>query len=84
MMKEKIKNWVREHKKLIKTGLACFTIGALIGFVKGVLTESKILGSAYDRLPSSNDSSDEDPGLTEANCDDLELLKLYHNNGEES
>lgn len=83
-MKEKIKNWMKEHKKLIKTGLYCFTIGALIGFVKGVLTESKILGSAYDRLPSRDDSSDEDYGLTEDNCDDPELLKLYHNDGEES
>ena len=83
-MKEKIKNWMKEHKKLIKTGLYCFTIGALVGFVKGVLTESKILGSAYDRLPSRDDSSDDDYGLTEDNCDDPELLNIYTNKEEES
>lgn len=83
-MKEKIKHWVKEHKRLIKVGIASFTIGALIGFVKGVLTESKILGSAYDRLPNSDDSSDEDYGLTEDNCDDPELLNIYANKWEDA
>lgn len=76
-VKEKVKVWWEEHKKPVKIGLTCFGIGALIGFAKGVLTESKILGSAYDRLPPSDEPSDE-LGLTEENCDDPDLLELVN------
>ena len=74
-IKEQVKEFWEEHKKPIKIGLTCFGIGALWGFAKGVLTESKILGSAYDRLPHEPDPDDE-YGLTEENCDDLTCSRL--------
>lgn len=82
-IKEQAKDWWEKHKKPVKIGLTCFTIGALWGFVKGALTESKILGSAYDRLPSSDEPSDE-LGLTESNCDDPELLEIVNYENENS
>lgn len=81
-IKEKVKGFWEEHKKPIKIGLTCFGIGALWGFAKGVLTESKILGSAYDRLPPSDDEPCDEYGLTESNCDDPDLLEIVNSENE--
>lgn len=81
--KQKFKEWWEAHKKPVKIGFWAFVIGALYGFAKGALTESKILGSAYDRLPQSDDDGDE-LGLTEENCDDPDLLETVNNENENS
>lgn len=45
-LKEQIKDFWKEEGDKIKIGVKCLSVGLLVGFVKGVLTESKMQSNA--------------------------------------
>ena len=60
--KEEVKNFWEEHGKTIKVGIKCLATGLLVGFIKGVLTESEIhsreVCKLIDKIPYEPDGDD--------------------------
>ena len=71
--KEEFKSWWEENGEKIKIGAKCLAVGLLIGFVKGVVTESEISSRTHSELIKKIPY--------EPDCDDL--ADYIHNHIEE-
>lgn len=61
--KNVIKDFWNEHGQKIKIGVKCLTIGFLVGFIKGVIMDSKIHSEQtcrlLDRIPNEQPDDDD-------------------------
>lgn len=75
--KEEIRDWWSEYGDKVKIGAKCLVVGLSIGFIKGVLTESKLLASAQskllDKIPYEPDCDD----IMDYICDHIEEFRPY-------
>ena len=74
--KQEIKDWWVENKKAVKTGAVCCLVGIGYGFIKGMSASDKLWIDGLSKAVTSGESSSDDVGLTEENCDDPEFLEL--------
>lgn len=74
-LKQEIKDWWNENKRVIKTGIVCLGIGFTYGFIKACDTMTHMRGSA---MQIDYEGPCDELGLTESNCDDPELLELVN------
>lgn len=77
--KECVKDWWRDNKRVIKAGVICISVGCMYGFIKGMAAADGAWLKHGFKMPD-NDLPDPDDlyGLTEATCDDPELLELVN------
>ena len=64
-IKQELKDFWKTHKGKIKVGATCLLAGVSYGFIKGVLTQSRIdsacMGQLIDRIPHEPDPDDDEP-----------------------
>lgn len=78
------KGWWDDNKTVIKAGLICGVLGVMYGMVEGGKAQNELwLKYGFERAKASHEPCDE-YGLTEANCDDPELLELARMENENS
>lgn len=82
---ERAKEWWINNRKAVKTGAFCGLIGLGYGFVKGMSASDKLWIKGLSNAVSGESEIPTDKlGLTEANCDDPELLELVKFENENS
>ena len=79
--KQEIKDWWKDNKKAIKTGVVCGLFGIGYGFIKGISTSDE-KWMKYWLAPAADDEPCDELELDETNCDDPELLELVRMDNE--
>ena len=82
--KDRVKDWWKDNKDVIKTGVVCGLIGVGYGFIKGLSASDKMwMDHGFTRAEDESEPSS-DFEYNESNVDDPELLELIRSEGEEA
>lgn len=82
---ERAKKWWIDNRKAVKTGAICGLIGLGYGFIKGLLASDQLWIKGLANVEKTGyEMPCDELGLTEANCDDPDLLELVKFENENS
>lgn len=75
--KRELKDWWQDNKRVIKAAVTFGVIGIGYGFIKGMGASNKMwIEHGYKQEYEDSDLPSDELGLTEANCDDPEMLEI--------
>lgn len=79
-IKQRVKDWWKANKRTVTVGLTFGALGVAFGFIKGAgVTNEMWLEHGFERAGGYPEKNEDGSDLTEANCDDPELLEMVHN-----